>query len=327
MTQAHHVGIIGLGIMGQRTLARLDTHARLRPIIAWDPDPAACQAVRERYPKLAIASGADELIATPGLHALYIAAPPSQHLDLSSRAFDAGLAVICEKPLSTDLEGAARLVDRIAAERLRAGVNFVLAGSPGLALLQTHFGAASREPLGALRNIEIELAFVSWPRPWQMAAGPWLAQRTEGGFTREVLSHFIFVLQRVLGPASIVARRVIYPEDGTSSETLLRAELLCGKVPVRISGRVAPDVEAGTMEHNRMVWRAAAGEIEARDWLRDIELRRDGETPQRVDTAAEAILVDQQQQWMAMIDGQSNSLPDFAEALAVQRTIEALLDH
>ena len=327
MTQAHHLGIIGLGIMGQRMLARLETHPRLRPVIAWDPNPEACAAMRARYPSLLIAPSAEALIATPGLHALYVAAPPSQHLSLSSRAFDAGLAVICEKPLSTDLAGAGRLVRRIAAEHLRAGVNFVLAGSPGLALLQTHFGAASREPLGPLRDVEIELAFLSWPRPWQSSAGPWLSRRAEGGFTREVLSHFIFVLQRVLGPATVVAQRVTYPEDGVSAETTLRAELMCGRVPVRISGRVAPDVEAGTVEHNRMVWRTAQGEIEARNWLRDIELRREGGAPQHIDTTPDDLMVDQQQQWVAMIDGQSHSLPDFAEALAVQRTIETLLGH
>lgn len=313
--------------MGQRMLARLETHARLRPVAAWDPNPDACAAVRARYPSLLIAPSAETLIATPGLHALYVASPPQQHLSLSSQAFDAGLAVICEKPLSTDLEGAARLVRRIQAERLRAGVNFVLAGSPGLALLQTHFGAASREPLGPLRSVEIELAFLSWPRPWQAGAGSWLAGRSEGGFTREVLSHLIFVLQRVLGPTRLIASRVGYPDDGVGAETLLRAELRCGEVPVRISGRVAPDVKAGTVELNRMIWRAAEGEIEACNWLREIDLHRDGQPTQRLDMADEDLMIDQQRQWVAMIDGQSHSLPDFAEALAVQRTIEALLGH
>jgi len=327
MSTPHHLGIIGLGVMGQRTLARLETHPELRPVIAWDPNRDACALMQARYPRLLIAASAEALFATPGLHCLYIATPPGQHLELSGRAFDAGLAVVCEKPLSTDLEGAQALVRRIEAEGLRAGVNFVLAGSPGLALLQRHFGAAARAPLGALRDVEVELAFISWPRPWQTAAGPWLARRTEGGFTREVLSHFIFVLQRVLGPAKLVARRIVYPDDGMSAETLLRAELRCGDVPVRISGRVAPDVEAGAVEHNRMVWRASGGEIEARSWLRDVELRHDGQAPQRIDTSAEDIMLDQQQQWVAMIDGKSHSLPDFAEALAVQRTIESLLDH
>ncbi len=322
-----NIGVIGLGVMGQRMLERLHGHERLRVVSAWDASTAAVAAALKRWPDLHIAPNAAAVIRHPSLHGLYIATPPVAHIELSQQAFDAGLSVFCEKPLTTDFAAGRACVERIHAQGHHAAVNFALASSPGLALLQTHFGAASRLPLGALREVELEIAFSAWPRPWQTGAGVWLSERTEGGFTREVLSHFIFVLQRVLGPAQVVAQRVNYPEDGRGAETLLRAELRANGVPIRISGRVDPEV--GAFDLNRMLWRTAEGEIELKQWFSEIEQRRFDPLlpvpltdPAALRATAQA---DQLNQWVAMVEGQSHSLPGFAESLAVQETIEALL--
>ncbi len=182
-----------------------------------------------------------------------------------------------------------------------------------------------RAALGALTQVQIDLAFAAWPRPWQQAAGPWLSERAEGGFAREVLSHFIFVLQRVLGPATVWQTEVVYPPDGQSAETAVQAELRINDVVVRVSGRVHPDVPAA--DRNRMVWHAAAGRVTLRDWF--------GLTRQRLGSAEESLgepdamrdagQADQMDQWVAMIEGGGHLLPGFGEALAVQETIEAIL--
>ncbi|MDN3922284.1 Gfo/Idh/MocA family protein [Roseateles violae] len=321
--QRLRIGVIGLGVMGQRMLARLAGHERLQAAWVWDADPAAVARTLQTYPQLRAADSAAGLIASEGLHSLYIATPPAPHMALTELAFDAGLAVFCEKPLTVDFEAARRCIARIEREGRRAAVNFALASSPGLGLLQTSFGAAAKRPLGELTAVELEVAFAAWPRPWQAAAGRWLAERVEGGFTREVLSHFIFVLQRVLGPATVQASAASYPADGIGAETALRAELQAGGVPVRITGAVAGEVA----DRNRMLWRGAAGEIELGQWFSEVQQRRhDGSRP--LGDAAllrNAAQADQLQQWVAMIEGRSHSLPGYAESLAVQQTIEALL--
>jgi len=175
--------------------------------------------------------------------------------------------------------------------------------------------------------VEIELAFAEWPRPWQAAAGAWLAQRAEGGFAREVLSHFIFVLQRVLGPASVSAARVDYPANGRSAETALRARLQVGGVAVQIEGRV--DGKLATADHNRMRWRGSKGELELRDWF-GLVRRVDGadDTPLGDASALRAKgQGDQLDQRVRLIEGRSHGLPGFDEALAVQQTIEHILAH
>ncbi len=321
MGQQLNVGVIGLGVMGQRMLARLAAHKRLQAVAVWDADPAAIAKTLQTWPVLRAADSAADLIATAGLHSLYIATPPAPHMALSELAFDAGLAVFCEKPLTVDFVAARTCIARIERENLRAAVNFALASAPGLAQLQAAFGSNSSLPLGALSEVRLELAFAAWPRPWQAGAGAWLSERIEGGFTREVLSHFIFALQRVLGMASVKRSLASYPTDGRSAETELQALLQIGAVKVQISGRVGGELA----DHNLMLWSAANGEIELGQWFSRIE-QRGGSKPQELSgDLRQAAHSDQLDQWVALIEGKPHSLPGYAEALAVQQTIESLL--
>ena len=279
---------------------------------------------RSRYPQLQAAPGPEALIATPGLHSLYIATPPAPHMELSARAFDAGLAVFCEKPLTVDFAAAERTIERIEREGRRAAVNFSLASSPGLAALQRAWHEQPDGLIGVASGVHIEVAFAAWPRPWQAAAGAWLGERVEGGFTREVLSHFVFVLQRVLGPAAVIASKVDYPTDGRSAETALCARLEAAGLPVEIDARVAADAPP---DFNRMTLRGSAGEVELSEWFGACHRRRGGSTDSLGEPAELRARgqLDQLEQWTAMIEGRPHTLPGYAEALAVQRTIEALL--
>ena len=319
MPDVLQVGLIGLGVMGQRMLARLAQHPRLRASRVWDADPAALARTLAADSALQGADSAESLIATPGLHTLYIATPPAPHMALSNRAFDAGLAVFCEKPLTVDFDAARRTIARIDAEGQRAAVNFSLASSPGLAALQ----AAAQGGIGRPQAVQIDLAFARWPRPWQAAAGAWLAQRAEGGFTREVLSHFIFVLQRVLGPAQVLRSVPDYPADGRSAERALTATLQAGGVPVQVQAAVTGALD----DFNRFLLQGSGGAVELRDWFGLQRRQADGAWQAEGDPAALRLRgqADQLDQWVALIEGRPHSLPGFAEALAVQETIEALL--
>lgn len=323
-----NIGVIGLGVMGQRMLARLATHPRLRATTVWDAQPAAIVATLQAYPHLQAADSAEALIATPGLHSLYIATPPAPHMALSELAFDTGLAVFCEKPLTVDFDAARACIARIEAQGQRAAVNFALASSKGLALLQSQFGAGAERPLGDLQSIELELAFGAWPRPWQAAAGAWLGERIEGGFSREVLSHFIFALQRVLGPAQVQCSQVEYPADGISAEIGLQAELQAAGVPLRIRGSVGGAGEVPA-DLNRMRWQATAGQTQLQEWFSQIEVRDAAGHLLPQETAEGDLRLsgqrDQLDQWVALIEGRPHGLPGYAESLAVQETIEALL--
>lgn len=323
MPEPYAIGLIGLGVMGQRMLDRLHSNPRFHPQCAWDPDPQARAALRDRHPQLLIPEEPEQLLGHAGLRGVYIASPPASHLHWAERAFEHGLPVLCEKPLAVDAEAAARTLQRQRQGQHRAAVNFSLASSSGLAQLQSCFGAASRHPMGELESVQLTLRFASWPRPWQRDAGAWLAGRAEGGFCREVLSHFIFVLQRVLGAAEVVHSELLYPAQADAAEIGLRARLFAAGVPIDIDAAVLGQ-EADV---NEMRWRARGGEVWLSNWFRRIRLRKDedwrelGERDLRPDLTEADLL----EHWSALLDGRSHALPGFAEALAVQQTVEALL--
>ncbi len=319
MSERKQIGVISLGVMGLRMLARLAEHPRAGALVAWDPDPAAAAEAKKRYPALRLAASAAEVIAAPRLDGLYIASPPGSHLGYAHQAFDAGLAVFSEKPLTVDFAAGRKAIARIEAERLRSGVNFSLASSPGLAAMTA---AISDGSIGAPQRVEIELAFDQWPRAWQAAAGRWLAERAEGGFSREVLSHFVFVLQRALGRATVEEAKPDYPADGVCSERALQARLKAGGVPVTVDARVGGSLP----DFNRMTLIGTAGAIELHDWF-GLRRRRGGDwlavgTPQGNRQIGQSAQLDQVAE---MIDGRAHTLPGFAEALAVQETIETIL--
>ena len=320
MSERKQIGVISLGVMGQRMLARLAQHPRLAARIAWDPHPAAVAETRKSHPELSIAASAAEVISAPGLDCIYIASPPASHLAYAHQGFDAGLAVFCEKPLTVDFVEGRKAIARIDAGRLRSAVNFSLATSPGLAAMS----AAVRDgSIGKPEGVEIELAFDQWPRAWQAAAGRWLAERAEGGFSREVLSHFVFVLQRALGQAAVEQSKPDYPGDGVGAERALQARLVAGGVPVTVQAKVGGNLA----DFNRMTLLGSAGAVEIHDWF---GLRRRGKdgawiaegTPQSNRQTGQSGQLDQV---AAMIEGEPHTLPSFAEALAVQETIEAIL--
>ena len=301
------LGILGLGVQGRRMLMRLAEHDRLQAVAAWDPDPA-----RRDLTGLEIAASAEALVRSPGVDCVYVASPPAVHMQQANFAFDAGKPVFCEKPLSVSFDQARATIGRIERESQRAAVNFSLAASAGLEAL---LGAVERGEAGALRAVEIEVRFKEWPRPWQAEAGPWLAERREGGFTREVLSHFVFALQRALGKASVESAAVDWPPDGKGSEVGLAARLRAGGVPVSVSGEVGGEAA----DFNRLALVGEKQAIEFRDWL---GTRVGGP---RADPSARPGYLRQLDQLVDFIEGRAHVLPDFAEALAVQETIEALL--
>jgi predicted dehydrogenase len=320
MSERKQIGVISLGVMGQRMLARLAEHPRVGALVAWDPNAAAVAEVRKHHPSLRMAATAEEVIGTRALDCIYIASPPQNHLAYAHQSFDAGLAVFCEKPLTVDFAAGRKAIARIEAERRRAGVNFSLASSPGLAAMT----AAVRDgSIGEPKRVEIELAFDQWPRTWQAAAGRWLAERAEGGFSREVLSHFVFVLQRALGQATVEEARPDYPADGVASERSLKARLAAGGVPVTVEAKVG----GSHPDFNRMTLVGSAGAIELHDWFGLRRQRQDGGWTDE-GTAQSNRQIGQMAQLdhvAAMIDGRAHTLPSFAEALAVQETIEAIL--
>jgi predicted dehydrogenase len=316
---AHGIGIIGLGIMGERMLRTMKEHPGFAVVAAWDPNADAAGRLAAIDGSVRFASDAADLAGDPKVDCVYIASPPSTHLAYADLAFDHGKTVFAEKPLAVDLASGRAAATRVERERRVAAVNFPFASAPAVRAVAAALKAGE---LGAIERIDIAVAFARWPRPWQERAR-WLALRRDGGFAREVLSHFLFLTQRLFGPLAIRECRVTYPGDGSAAETAIAARLTAGAVPVTLAGSVGGAVA----DDNRWRLLGKQGAFELYDWYSlkrringgwlDVDF---GEGEVRdLSYRAQLDALD------AMLAGRPHGLPSFREALAVQECVEAML--
>lgn len=112
------VGLVGAGLVGQAEHAFYlwEERERFCFVALADASAKVREAVGERY-ELESLHGDLQGLLVEELDAVVIAAPDSFHPDLAVTALDAGLHVMCEKPLALTLAGC----DRIAAARDRSG--------------------------------------------------------------------------------------------------------------------------------------------------------------------------------------------------------------
>jgi predicted dehydrogenase len=314
------LGIIGAGIMGERMLGAALEHAAHAVRVAgiWDPAPVALDRVRARFPSVPVLPGAEALVAASDC--VYIASPPASHLGYARAALAAGKTFFAEKPLAVDVADARAFV----AEAGRKGaVNFPFASSLGVETLRRWIGEGA---IGTPSRIAIEVAFATWPRGWQADAAGWLDRRAEGGFTREVVSHFLFLSRRLGGPLAGLWSRAEFP-DPERSERRIEATFIAGGIPVTVKGSVG---ETDKDDHNTWLLEGEAGAVRLRDWAIAERRQLDGTFEPAPDAIpnekARPIALRRQLEGLALLArGESHHLATVQEAFEVQEIVEAIL--
>jgi len=320
---ATQLGFIGFGIMGQRLLTAAQNHdpAVISVSGIFDPSPTAASRLNQIDSTLVAHSSVEDVIAASDC--LHIASPPLSHLAYLSQCNSAGKAALCEKPLAVDVDQATNVVAALVADGFRAGVNFPFASSFAVDYLSTWLASGF---VGEPRSVEIELNFATWPRSWQRDAIAWLDRRAEGGFCREVGSHFLFLSRRLLGPLQLTQAQCRYP-DQVRSEDQIQATLIAGKVPVTLVGQVgktdSDDLNTWTVTGDR-------GRMRLRNWsIAEQEIDGRWQAPADAlpnEKARPLILARQLDKVAAMSRGENTNLASLSEALEVQQIVEAILE-
>ncbi|WP_422016544.1 Gfo/Idh/MocA family protein [Reyranella sp.] len=314
------IGIIGAGIMGERLLGAIlqQDPALVHVSGIWDPSPEAMRRMEKTFPAVPRLPDAAAVIAASDC--VYVASPPASHLAHARAALAAGKSFFGEKPLSVDVSDARAFV-REAGNR--GAVNFPFASSFAVAALRDWI---DKGEIGMPRRIAIEVGFKVWPRPWQADAVAWLDRPQQGGFTREVVSHFLFLARRLVGPLHDLAGEAWFPESG-QSERRISATFRAGDLPVTLSGAVG-----GTAKDDHNVWMLEGdrGAVRLCDW--SIAERRlpDGSWQPAPDAMpnerARPLALKRQLEGVARLArGEAHHLATLQEALDVQEIVEAIL--
>jgi predicted dehydrogenase len=299
----HRIGIIGLGIMGRRVAEAIRDHPRLQVTAGFDPDPAG-----DLYGML-LKDSAAAVIHDPFVDCVYIASPPITHAGLVAEAATAGNAIFCEKPLTASIAEAHDCVRQICSSGVAAAVNFPFASAPSAIRLRE---MVSGGELGTLVSATLTLRFARWPRGWQAGATGWLAGSEQGGFTREVISHFLFVANRMFGPGLLEATCVHRGSAGT--ETAVHATIRYSDVTLIIDAAISGDVD----DYNRFAVTGTRATAALTDWYR---LEANGHLSDRIPP-----LPRQLDALSRMLSGETDhGLAPFEEAAAVVELVEGML--
>lgn len=314
------IGIIGAGIMGERLIGAIlqQDPELVHACGLWDPSPEAMRRMEKTFPDVPRMRDAAAVIAASDC--VYVASPPAYHLGHARAALAAGKSFFGEKPLSIDVADARAFVSEAGN---RGAVNFPFASSFAVAALRDWI---AKGEIGTPRRIDIEVSFKAWPRPWQADAVAWLDKPQQGGFTREVVSHFLFLARRLAGPLHDLSGEAWFPDAGTS-ERRIAATLRAGELPVTLAGAVG-----GTAKDDHNVWMLEGdrGAVRLCDW--SIAERRlpDGTWQPAPDAMpnerARPLALKRQLEGVTnLARGKAHHLATLEEALDVQEIVEAIL--
>lgn len=126
--------------------------SRLHAVMRRNGDRARDYAERHGVPKWY--DNAEALIHDPEVHAIYVATPPSSHVDYTKEALKAGKPVYVEKPMATTVEACQRMADAAAASGTKLTIAHYRRALPKFRKIRE---LIEQKEIGAVRTVRISL--------------------------------------------------------------------------------------------------------------------------------------------------------------------------
>jgi len=170
-------GLIGTGRIGRVHAASIAANPEAELVRVVDPFIEGAREVADLHGGTASADP-EEVFAPGAVDAVLIASPTPTHVDLISRAVDAGIPVFCEKPIDLDLARVDELRPRVAASGVPVALGFNRRFDPSFA------AARARVAAGEIGDLE-QLTIISR----DPAAPPADYVAVSGGIFRDMTIH------------------------------------------------------------------------------------------------------------------------------------------
>jgi len=260
----------------------------------------------------------EELLEDDGIDGVYNPLPNGLHAEWTKKAADAGLHVLCEKPLTKDAEEAREVVDYCADRGVTLMEAFMYRYHP-----RTERAAQlAREELDEIRSVNASFKFPLYGRPDDVRLDPHLA----GGSLMDVGCYAVSAVRLFLGEPD---RAYAHTDDsrGSGVDTELAGVL---EYESGASARVACGFDTQLVQRYRI--EASNGWIEVRDAF-DAPTEEPTELEYRIDGRHGVETFDAIDQYRLEVDHFEESIDageeprtGGSEAIANMRVIDALYD-
>jgi len=190
------LAVLGLGI-GARHAESFSKLDEVELVAVVDPNRDARKAAAQQYGTRAFESTEDLLSSGIAVNAAVVASPPEAHAADIERLTERELAILCEKPLATDLENGMR----IARAARRANVFFATGFCFRLEKPLEELGEKIADGvLGDVVHFRNRFGFSYDP------AGTWKVRSARGGgIIRESMAHSVDLFHWLAGPIESLA--------------------------------------------------------------------------------------------------------------------------
>lgn len=227
MSSSIRVGVVGAGQMGTDHVKRLETRisgAHVAAIV--EPDPHRGDAARSLTSAAVLFTSIDEVLSTDAVDALLVATPGQFHEPVLLPALEAGLPVLCEKPLTPDSGSALRVLDaeqRLSRPHVQLG--FMRRFDPEYCVLREHIACRASGELLMLRGVHRNPSVPDSYRQEMLVT--------------DSLVHELDVIPWLAG-SEIVSIEIRYPRRNSLSPTHLREPILA---LIELADGVLVDIE------------------------------------------------------------------------------------
>lgn len=117
------VGVIGYGYWGPNIVRNFTNNDRSKVITVCDLEENALKKVQKVYPHINVTKEYQDITSSPQIDAVAIVTPVSTHFDLAKQALENGKHIFVEKPFTTTVEQAEKLIELAEKKNLKIMVD------------------------------------------------------------------------------------------------------------------------------------------------------------------------------------------------------------
>ena len=325
MSDKHHVLIVGVGSIGERHLRCFQQTGRATLSLC-EANPELRQAVSHRYGDVPAFAEFDEALQEE-FDVAVVATPGHLHVPMSTQLTCRGAHVLCEKPLSTSLDGVDELVDAVTSQGTTFAVGYTWRCNP---VMRSFKAALDSGRYGEPRQL-VHVGGSHWPhyRPAYREIPYFQRRESGGGVVQDALTHMVNLGQWFVGPITQVAgdHAHLLLEGITMEDTahviarhgsvLASYAINLGQMPGETTITINTNEGTLRVEHHRQRWR----------WMSEPDSTWEDETV--ADFGRDAPYIDQAHAFLDAVEGKGPvrcSLQEGISTLKVNLAILAAAD-
>jgi predicted dehydrogenase len=245
MAETVRVGVVGTGVIADLLhLPALRSHPRAAVAAVCGRDRARTEAVAARHGRPRAFTDYRAMVDAGGLDAVVVATPDDLHHPVTMAALEAGLHVLCEKPLAPTAELAGQMLRRAEAAGVRHMVMFTMRWVPAYRYLRGLVGAGY---IG--RPYQVSLRFLGGAA--RAGAYGWRFDAARGtGVLGDFGAHLVDLARLLVGEVTRVSAHLSAPVDlrGAAGEAVALANQ-AAVVALEFAGGAQGVIEVSALAH------------------------------------------------------------------------------